>query len=198
MEVILLEPIHKLGDAGKVVNVKKGYARNFLIPQGKVLFASNENKAVFEAKRAEIEKNNKVKEDAAVSEAKKIDNKFVVITRQAGEDGRLFGSVTARDIADVIVSSLKINIKRNQISLNTPIKYLGVSVEDIILHGNVTAKINVNVARSVDDAKEQEKEFLNPTKKKDEVEFVAEEVLVSQPKSDDAKAEIKESSEENL
>jgi len=164
MEVILLEPVNKLGNAGDIVEVKNGYARNFLIPQGKVLRANNENKAEFEARRAEIEKQNKEKQEVAEKECKKIDNKFVVIIRQAGEDGRLFGSVTAKDIAEALKELFKVEVKRNQVNLNKPIKSLGVYTEDVVIHGNVIAKVNINVSRSDDEAKEAEKEFLNPTK----------------------------------
>ena len=173
MEVILLEPVNKLGNAGDRVEVKNGYARNFLIPQGKVLRANNENKAEFEARRAEIEKANKAKQDEAEKEKAKIDNKFIVVIRQAGEDGRLFGSVTAKDIADSIKSNFGVEVKRNQIDLSKPVKYLGVITEDVVIHGNVIAKINVNVARSNDEAKEAEKEFLNPTKKEENKEEAA-------------------------
>ena len=164
MEVILLEPVNKLGNAGDIVEVKNGYARNFLIPQGKVLRANNENKAEFEARRAEIEKQNKVKQDATEKEQAKINNKFIVVVRQAGEDGRLFGSVNAKDIADVLQASYGVEVKRNQINLNKPIKYLGIFAEEVVIHGNVIAKVNINVARSEDEAKDAEKEFLNPAK----------------------------------
>ena len=167
MEVILLEPVNKLGNAGDTVEVKNGYARNFLIPQGKVLRANNENKAEFEARRAEIEKENKVKQEAAEKEQAKINNKFIVVVRQAGEDGRLFGSVAAKDVAESLKADYGVEVKRNQINLNKPIKYIGVFTEDVVIHGNVVAKVNVNVARSTDEAKEAEKEFLNPSKKEE-------------------------------
>ena len=164
MEVILLEPVNKLGNAGDIVEVKNGYARNFLILQGKVLRANNENKAEFEARRADIEKQNKVKQEAAEKEQAKINNKFVVVVRQAGEDGRLFGSVSAKDVADVLQAAYGVEVKRNQINLNKPIKSLGIFTEDVVIHGNVIAKVNINVARSEEEAKDAEKEFLSPSK----------------------------------
>lgn len=187
MEVILLEPINKLGNAGDIVDVKNGYARNFLIPQGKVLRANNENKAEFEARRAEIEKQNKEKQDAAEKEQAKINNKFIVVVRQAGEDGRLFGSVAAKDIADSLKEEYGVEVKRNQINLNKPIKYVGVFTEDVVIHGNVIAKVNVNVARSVDEAKEAEKEFLSPPKKEEKKSGEA--VKVEKVASEDSQAE---------
>jgi large subunit ribosomal protein L9 len=170
MEIILLEPVNKLGNAGDIVEVKNGYARNFLIPQGKVLRANKENKAEFEARRAEIEKANKAKQEEAEKEQKKIDGKFIVVIRQAGEDGRLFGSVNAKDIAESLESDFDVKVKRNQINLNRPIKSLGIFPEDIVIHGNVIAKVSINVARSADEAKDAEKEFLNPKKKEDSSE----------------------------
>lgn len=167
MEVILLESVEKLGNVGDVVNVKNGYARNFLIPQGKVLRATNENKKEFEARKAEIEKKNAEKREAAEKEAKKIEGKFVTIIRQAGEDGRLYGSVSSRDIAEGIVG-LGFEVKRSQISLNQPIKYVGVHVEKLVLHAEVIVDINVNVARSEDEAEQAKKDFLNPKGSKQE------------------------------
>lgn len=192
MEVILLEPVNKLGNAGEIVVVKNGYARNFLIPKGKVLRATNQNKAEFEIRRAEIEKENKAKQELAEKEATKIDGKFVVVVRQAGEDGRLFGSVSARDVADAVKSDLGAEIKRNQIDLNKPIKALGVYPETVIIHGNVTAKIFVNVARSVEEAKDAEKEFLNPKVEAPQEEFAEEkeEKKKRKGKKADAEAEV--------
>ena len=173
MEVILIERMQNLGQIGDKVEVKNGYARNFLIPQGKVLRATNENKAEFESRKDDIEKQNAEKRSVAEKEAKKISDKFVTLTRQAGDDGRLYGSVSARDVAE-IVSSLGVEISRGQISLKQPIKYLGVYPETVALHPEVIVTVNVNVARNEDEAAEAKKEFLNPTKK--EEEFVYEEV----------------------
>lgn len=167
MEVILIEPVDKLGLVGDVVKVKNGYARNYLIPQGKVLRSNAANKAIFEAKRADIEKENNVKKAAAEKEAAKVNGKFVVIIRQSGDDGRLYGSVAARDIA-AATSDLGVEITRNQIPLDKPIKYIGVYPERVVLHPEVIVTLNVNVARSAEEAVEAEKEFLNPTKKKED------------------------------
>lgn len=167
MEVILLERIEKLGQVGEVVKVKNGYARNFLIPQGKVLRANNENKALFEAQKADIEKANNEKKTVAEKEAAKVEGKFVVLTRQAGEDGRLYGSVSAKDIAE-LVSKLGVEVKKGNVSLNEPIKYLGVYAQKVSLHPEVSVNVNINVARSEDEAKEAEKKFLNPVEEKNE------------------------------
>ena len=169
MEVILLERVENLGNVGEIVKVKDGYARNFLIPQGKVLRANNENKALFETKKAEIEKANSDKKAAAEKDAKKISDKFVVLIRQAGEDGRLYGSVAARDISDLI-KELGVEVSKSQVSLAEPIKYLGVYPQKVSLHAEVPVTVNVNVARSESEAKEAEKLFLNPPKEENNEE----------------------------
>jgi large subunit ribosomal protein L9 len=173
MEVILLERVGRLGKVGEVVNVKDGYARNFLIPQGKVLRATNENKADFAARRSEIEKENAKKREIAEKASKKIEDKFVVITRQAGDDGRLYGSVNSRDIAEA-ANALGLEIIRTQIALQNPIKAIGVYKQKVVLHGEVSVNIFVNIARSEQEAEEAKKEFLNPTKKVEEEAFVEE------------------------
>jgi len=189
MEVILLEKIIKLGDVGDVVDVKNGYGRNFLIPQGKALRANNDNKAFFEAEKSRIEKENQEKREVAEKDANKIEGKFVIVTRQAGEDGRLFGSVGSKDIAEKIEESLKVKIKRSQISLDKPVKYIGIFQERVTLYGDVIAVVNVNVARSAEEAEAAKKEFLNPKSKKDENE------VVSEPNVE--KSEAKEEPEES-
>ncbi|MCE3232561.1 MAG: ribosomal protein [Rickettsiaceae bacterium] len=167
MKVILLGRVGRLGNVGDVVEVKDGYARNFLIPQGKVLRATNENKAYFESKRSDIEKDNAQKRTAAEKESTKIEGKFIVITRQAGDDGRLYGSVTSRDITEAAVAD-GLPIIRNQIALQNPIKAIGVYKQKIVLHAEVIANIFVNIARSAEEAAKAKEEFLNPKVKKEE------------------------------
>lgn len=170
MEVILLENMEKLGQVGDVARVKDGFARNYLLPQKKALRATNENKKVFEAQRKELEKQNKEKHDAAEALAKKLDGEFINVIRQAGEDGRLYGSVSARDIA---AEFKKEEVDRRLIRLNAPIKATGVHQVTVALFAGVYATLNVVIARSEAEAKEAKADFLNP-KKREEPEAVVE------------------------
>jgi large subunit ribosomal protein L9 len=184
MEVILLERVEKLGNVGDVVNVKNGFARNFLIPTGKVLRATNQNKAEFERKKAQIEKENAGKRELAEKEAKKVEDKFIVLLRQAGEDGRLYGSVSSRDISDE-VCKLGVVVKRTQIALAKPIKSVGVHAEKVFLHPELAVAFNIIVARTEDESAQLKRDFLNPKsdKKEDEaVEGAAEEKAEKKPK----------------
>lgn len=158
MQVILIEPVHNLGNVGETVKVKNGYGRNFLIPQKKALRATKENVAYFETIKADIEKANEVKTKEANVIAKKVNESFAVVIRQAGEDGRLFGSVSARDISQAFAAE-KLEVDRKYVVLNRPIKYIGIYTLTLLLHGEVKAKIFVNVARSNDEAKEAEARF---------------------------------------
>jgi large subunit ribosomal protein L9 len=151
MEVILLERIGRLGQMGDVVKVKDGYARNFLLPKGKALRATKESRARFDAMRSELEaKNNALKGDANTI-AKTLEGKVVVAIRQASETGQLFGSVSPRDIADM-VSTDGTKITRAQVVLNAPIKTIGQYKVPIALHPEVEITVTVNVARSQDEA----------------------------------------------
>jgi large subunit ribosomal protein L9 len=151
MEVILLERIGRLGQMGDVVKVKDGYARNFLLPKGKALRATKDSRARFDAMRSELEaKNNALKGDANAI-AKTLEGKIVVAIRQASETGQLFGSVSPRDIADM-VSSDGTKITRAQVVLNAPIKTIGQYKVPIALHPEVEITVTVNVARSQDEA----------------------------------------------
>jgi large subunit ribosomal protein L9 len=151
MEVILLERIGRLGQMGDVVKVKDGYARNFLLPKGKALRATKDNRARFDGMRAELEaKSNALKGDAN-SIAKKLEGKVVVAIRQASESGQLFGSVSPRDIA-TMVSADGVTVSRSQVVLNTPIKAIGSYKVPVALHPEVEVTITVNVARSQDEA----------------------------------------------
>ena len=151
MEVILLERIGRLGQMGDVVRVKDGYARNFLLPKGKALRATSDNKARFESMRSELETKNTAAKGEAGTVASKLEGKVLVALRQASETGQLFGSVTPRDIADMIEAD-GVKIGRSQVVLNAPIKMIGSYKVPIALHPEVEIAITVNVARSADEA----------------------------------------------
>ncbi len=157
MEVILLERVAKLGHMGETVRVKDGFARNFLLPRGKALRATENNKKKFESQRSELEERNQhLKSDAAVKSAK-LDGQTFVIIRQAGETGQLYGSVSARDIAEVMAAAVKFPIHRNQVTLPQPIKSLGMHKTPVHLHPEVEASVTINVARSPEQAERQAK-----------------------------------------
>ncbi len=151
MEVILLERVGKHGQMGDVVRVKDGFARNFLLPRGKALRATAENKARFEGMRGELEKRNlELKGEAGVL-ASKIDGKSYVVIRQASEAGQLFGSVTTRDIANLLGGD-GAEIARAQVSLNAPIKAIGLYKVPLALHPEIEVAVTVTVARSQEEA----------------------------------------------
>ena len=156
MEIILLERVDKLGQMGDLVNVKSGYARNFLLPQGKAVFASKDNMKYFEEQKVQLEGENIAKKTEAKSLADSISFKEVVLIRAASEAGQLYGSVSAKDIANEITNA-GLTISKNQVILNKAIKSL--SYEDIIvkLHPEISIKIKLNIARSSEEAKEQNK-----------------------------------------
>lgn len=155
MEVILLERITKLGQMGDIVNVKNGYARNFLLPSKKALRANEKNKALFEKQRVHLEARNLERKNEAEKIAEKLENKKFIIIRSAGETGHLYGSVSTRDIVEVIDRD-GFALNRNQIELNHPIKAIGLHILPIHLHPEVCVEIVINVARSEDEAKKQE------------------------------------------
>jgi large subunit ribosomal protein L9 len=154
MKVILLERVGRMGTIGDEVTVKDGFARNFLLPQGKALRASEANRAKFEADRQTIEARNAERRSEAEKNASSLDGKSIVMVRQAGETGQLYGSVTARDIADALVADGE-KVERNQVDLEGPIKTVGLHEVALNLHAEVTVKITVNVARSSDEAERQ-------------------------------------------
>jgi large subunit ribosomal protein L9 len=156
MEVILLERVHNLGQIGDVVKVKPGYARNFLLPLRKALRATQANKSKFEAQRAQIEAANLEKRGEAEQIRSKVDGLKVVLIRQAGETGQLFGSVNARDVADAVTSA-GFTIERRQVILDRPIKTLGLHPLRVALHPEVIVSISANVAKSTEEADAQEK-----------------------------------------
>ena len=154
MQVILLERIRKLGQMGETVTVKDGFARNFLIPQGKALRANEANKQHFEAQRAELEARNLELKGEAEKVGASLDGKSFVAIRQAGDTGQLYGSVSSRDIAELITEN-GVRLERNQVLLNRPIKVLGLHEVLVSLHPEVEVKLEVNVARSEEEAERQ-------------------------------------------
>ncbi|MGE0339381.1 MAG: 50S ribosomal protein L9, partial [Xanthobacteraceae bacterium] len=154
MDVILLERVAKLGQIGDTVKVKDGFARNFLLPNGKALRATEANKKKFEGMKAQIEAQNLERKNEAEAVAKKLDGKSVVLVRQAGETGQLYGSVSTRDIADALTKD-GFTVERRQIVLNSPIKLIGLHALPVSLHPEVEVKITVNVARTPDEAERQ-------------------------------------------
>ena len=156
MEVILLERIEKLGQMGDVVSVKPGYARNFLLPQAKALRATTENSKQFEDQRAQLEAVNLEMRTEAEKVGKKLDGLNIIVVRQAGESGQLYGSVNARDIADQVIDG-GFTITRQQVELAQPIKALGLYDVQVTLHPEVSVTITANVARSSEEAKIQAK-----------------------------------------
>lgn len=156
MQVILLERIERLGKIGDEVRVKNGFARNFLIPQGKALVANDRNRKRFEVEREAIEARNAAARDAAKTEAEKLEGATFVLIRQAGETGHLYGSVSARDIADAAEADGH-KVDRAAVRLDKPIKTIGMFEVSIRLHAEVSVKVQVNVARSPEEAERQAK-----------------------------------------
>lgn len=151
MEVILLERIEKLGQMGDVVKVKPGFARNFLLPQKKALRANKDNLAFFEKQRAQLEAINLKRRDEAQAVAAKMEGLKVLMVRQAGEGGQLYGSVSGRDVAEA-VKAAGYTVLRNQVNLDNPIKTLGSYPVRVSLHPEVSVVVTVTVARSQEEA----------------------------------------------
>ncbi|MFY0638751.1 50S ribosomal protein L9 [Maricaulis maris] len=154
MKLVLLERVENLGVIGDVVTVRPGFARNFLLPQGKALRATEANMARFEVERELLEKRNAERAAEAAESGKTIDGESFVMIRQAGESGQLYGSVTSRDIAET-VSESGTKVVRSQIALNAPIKTLGLHELKIKLHADVSVTVTINIARSEDEAERQ-------------------------------------------
>jgi large subunit ribosomal protein L9 len=154
MQVILLERIGRLGQMGDIVSVKDGYARNFLLPQKKALRATDENIKRFESNRAQLEARNLELKKEAEAVAAKLDGKSFIAIRQAGDTGQLYGSVTPRDIVDIVTAG-GFSIDRRQVVLDKPIKTLGVHATRIALHPEVIVGVTLNVARTEDEAERQ-------------------------------------------
>jgi large subunit ribosomal protein L9 len=154
MQVILLQRIGRLGQMGDVVNVKDGYARNFLLPQKKALRATKENLTVFESQRSHLEANNLEHKKEAESISGKLEGKVFTAIRSAGDTGQLYGSVSTRDISDAITAG-GFTVDRRQVVLDRPIKTLGLHDITVQLHPEVAVRVSLNVARSEEEAEKQ-------------------------------------------
>jgi large subunit ribosomal protein L9 len=191
MEVILLERIEKLGQMGDVVSVKPGYARNFLLPQKKALRATDANRAHFEEQRTQLEAENLKRRQEAEAVAKRIEELDIVLIRQAGDSGQLYGSVSARDIADAI-SEGGVTVGRGQVLLDRAIKELGLHPVRVALHPEVSVELSVNVARTEDEAATQRERGLSITEIAEEAEAAEAAVALADEAlavADDATAE---------
>ncbi|MSP29186.1 MAG: 50S ribosomal protein L9 [Acetobacteraceae bacterium] len=154
LEVVLLQRVDKLGQMGDVVKVKPGYARNFLLPQKKALRANKANLAQFETQRTHLEAQNIKRREEAERIAERVGGLSVIIIRQAGESGSLYGSVSSRDIADGCAEG-GLSVNRQQVILEQPIKMLGLTQVRVVLHPEVSMTVAVNVARSTEEAEKQ-------------------------------------------
>src|SRR5579862_908998 len=168
VDLILLERVEKLGQMGQVVKVKPGYARNYLLPQKKAMRATKENLAYFDTQRAQLEANNLQRKSEAAEIAEKIEGLSVVLIRQAGESGQLYGSVAVRDVADAVTAA-GFTVDKRQIVLARPIKTLGLHPVRVMLHPEVGVMITANVAQSQDGARMQAA-GIDPLRERDEEE----------------------------
>jgi large subunit ribosomal protein L9 len=166
VDVILLERVEKLGQMGQVVKVKPGYARNYLLPQKKAMRATKENLAYFDTQRAQLEANNLQRKSEAGEVGTKLEGLTVVLIRQAGESGQLYGSVMARDISDAVTAG-GFTVDRQQIVLDRPIKTLGLHRVRVMLHPEVGVTVTANVAQSEEAARLQAA-GINPLAERDE------------------------------
>ena len=156
MEIILLERIERLGQMGDVVSVKPGFARNFLLPQGKALRANKINLAHFEGRRAQLEAENLERKAEAEQVAKQLEGLVVSVIRAAGDSGQLYGSVTSRDIAEAATAE-GVTINKRQVILDRALKLIGLEQIRVVLHPEVAVNITVNIARSADEAEQQKR-----------------------------------------
>ena len=177
MKVILLERVDRLGGIGETVQVKDGFARNFLLPRQKALRATEANQKIFDAQRATIEARNAANKADAEKSGEALDGTSYVLIRQAGETGQMYGSVAARDVADAIKAEGGA-VERSQVVLNLPIKTLGVHEVKVRLHSEVLITVKVNVARSQDEAERQAKGENVITSQFEEERAIAEEAAV--------------------
>jgi large subunit ribosomal protein L9 len=178
IELILLERVEKLGQMGQRVKVRPGYARNYLLPQKKAMRATEANLAYFETQRVQLETNNLARKSDAEQVAEKLEGLHVVLIRQAGESGQLYGSVSSRDIADAVTEA-GFTVGRQQITLDRPIKTLGLHPVRVALHPEVAVTVTANVAQSAEAAGMQEA-GLNPLAEPDEEDETAAEEEPSQ------------------
>jgi large subunit ribosomal protein L9 len=168
IELILLERVEKLGQMGQLVKVRPGFARNYLLPQKKALRATKDNLAYFETQRAQLEANNLQRKAEAGEVGGKLEGLTVVIVRQAGESGQLYGSVAARDIAEAVTAA-GFTIEKRQVALDRPIKTLGLHPLRIMLHPEVSVTVVANVAQSAEEARMQAR-GIDPLRQRDEDE----------------------------
>jgi large subunit ribosomal protein L9 len=168
VELILLERVEKLGQMGQIVKVRPGFARNYLLPQKKALRATKDNLAYFETQRAQLEANNLARKSDASAVAEKLEGLQVVLIRQAGESGQLYGSVSSRDIADAVTAA-GFTVDRQQIVLDRPIKTLGLHPVRVMLHPEVAVTVTANVAQSAE-AAEMQAAGINPLVERDDDE----------------------------
>jgi large subunit ribosomal protein L9 len=166
VELILLERVEKLGQMGQLVKVKPGFARNYLLPQKKALRATKENLTYFESRRAQLEATNLQRRSEATEVAGKLEGLSVVIIRQAGESGQLYGSVSARDIAEAVTGA-GFTIEKSQVVLERPIKSLGLHLVRLVLHPEVSVTVTANVAQSAEEADMQAK-GIDPLRRREE------------------------------
>ena len=188
MEVILLEKVGKLGHLGDVVKVKDGYARNFLIPSKKALRVTKANLEMFEKQKADLQTKNEAARTSAQLIADKIKGKSFVVIRQAGDTGHLYGSVSTRDLANVLKEN-GANIDYTKITIDTPIKELGIYEVKVALHPEVVEIVKVNVARSEEEAKAYETKLANDAKKAEEKKAKAKKEEAASEKKEEVKEE---------
>ena len=167
MELILLEKVEKLGKMGDVVTVKDGFGRNFLMPQKKAIRATKDNLEFFEKKKAELEAENKKKIAEATKLAETVKGHNVIIVRQAGDDGRLYGSVTARDVVAALHVKTKAEVHHSCVQLNEKFKEIGAYIIQLVLHAEVVIDLTVNIARSIEEAEMAVKEEKKESKKEE-------------------------------
>ncbi len=196
MEVILLERIEKLGQMGDVVKVKPGYARNYLLPQKRALRANKANLAYFETKRAHLEAENLKRRDEAEAVAQKLEGLSVTLIRQAGDSGQLYGSVTARDLAQSIAEA-GVSIDRKQVALDKVIKVLGLHTVKLRLHPEVQVDVTANVARSQAEAESQagQGHMVSAEEQRETEEAAVEAVIAQVEEAEAAEAEEVEAAE---
>ncbi|WP_230531954.1 50S ribosomal protein L9 [Microvirga roseola] len=175
MEVILLERVAKLGQMGETVKVRSGYARNFLLPRGKALRATDANKAHFEQQRAQLEARNLERRKEAEVVGEKLNGQSFIVIRQAGETGVLYGSVSTRDLAEVMTQG-GFTVDRNQIAINMPIKTLGLHTVPVTLHPEVEVQVTINIARSPEEAERQARGEMVSTREEMDLEDLGLEV----------------------
>ena len=191
MEVILLERVAKLGQMGEVVRVKDGFARNFLLPQGKALRATKDNRSKFEGMKVQLEARNLELKSEADKIAGKLNGKSFIVVRQASDTGQLYGSVSARDVAQILTDG-GYAVTRNQIALHAPIKSIGVLTVPVALHPEVEITVTINVARNADEAERQARgeDMTQRREEEDEAEAAAAEAAAVFEKPEDAERSV--------